>query len=54
MSSLQNIFLVARRDFDQRIRSRVFLVSMVIMAMLILGLGPLLASQIDASNTATR
>lgn len=52
MSSLQNIFLVARRDFDQRIRSRVFLVSMVIMAMLILGLGPLLASQIDASNTA--
>ncbi|MBK5266504.1 MAG: ABC transporter permease [Acidimicrobiia bacterium] len=52
MHSVQNVFLVARRDFTQRIRSRVFLISMVIMAMLILGLGPLMASQIEAANAA--
>lgn len=52
MHNVQNIFLVARRDFTQRIRSRVFLISMVIMAMLILGLGPLMASQIDKASAA--
>jgi ABC-2 type transport system permease protein len=51
MNDIQNIFLVARRDFNQRIRSRVFLISMLVMAMLVLGLGPLLATQIDAANT---
>ncbi|MDH5421348.1 MAG: ABC transporter permease [Acidimicrobiia bacterium] len=52
MNSLQTIFLVAGRDFSQRIRSRVFLISMAIMMLLILGLGPLMASQIEAATSA--
>lgn len=45
MNSFRTILLVAKRDFSQRIRSRVFLVSMAIMAFAILGIGPFLVSQ---------
>ncbi len=52
MTSVRTIFLVARRDFTQRIRSKIFLISMAVMVMLVLGLGPILASQIDDGPTA--
>lgn len=48
MNSFRTILLVAKRDFSQRIRSRVFLVSMAIMAFAILGIGPFLVSQAES------
>lgn len=45
MIRLRRILLVARRDFTQRARSRPFLVSMGVVFVVILGVGPLLALQ---------
>ncbi len=47
MDRVRNVWLVARRDFTQRIRSRIFLISLALVAFLILGIGPFLLSQIE-------
>ncbi len=45
MSPLKQVFLIAQRDFLQRIRSRVFLISMLIIVGVVVVAGPLLAAQ---------
>ena len=47
MDRVRNVWLVARRDFTQRIRSRIFIISLALVAFLILGIGPFLLSQIE-------
>ncbi|MDH3295312.1 MAG: ABC transporter permease [Acidimicrobiia bacterium] len=44
MSSVRQIWEIARRDFLQRAKSRVFLISTVAIVFLVLSVGPLLAS----------
>ena len=47
MTKFRTVFLVARRDFLQRVRSRIFLISMALMVVLILGAGPFLIAQVE-------
>jgi ABC-2 type transport system permease protein len=44
MSSIHQIWEIARRDFMQRAKSRVFLISTVAIVLLVLSVGPLLAT----------
>lgn len=46
MSSLRQIYEVARRDFVQRARSKAFLITTLLTVAAIFGLVPLLASEI--------
>jgi ABC-2 type transport system permease protein len=45
MSPLRQVLLIARRDFLQRIRSRAFLISMLVVVGVVVIAGPLLATQ---------
>jgi ABC-2 type transport system permease protein len=45
MSPLKQVFLIAQRDFLQRIRSRAFLISMLIVVGVVVVAGPLLAAE---------
>jgi ABC-2 type transport system permease protein len=50
MSPLRQVFLIAQRDFLQRIRSRAFLISMLIVVGVVAIGGPLLAAQSTVSK----
>lgn len=53
MTTWQQVYLVARRDFLQRARSRAFLATMIVIVGLILVGGPLLSNLAEGENSRT-
>ena len=51
MTAMRSIFEVARRDFLQRARNKVFLISTVVIVLVLLGGGLLIASGVGDQPT---